>query len=278
MTTILVTGATGKQGGSVITSLLEKSVPFKILAVTRNLDHPAAIFENVKRQTSTPVWGVFSVQTANPRNDDERRQGMALIDESVKQGVKYFVYSSVDRGGERSDQNPTQVPHFIFKHEIEKHLKEKAKGTDMEWTILRPVAFFENLTPDYFGKVFTTAWQMSLEGKPLQLVATSDIGFFAAAAFTNPEALKNHACSLAGDELTFDQMSETFKQLTGKNVPTTFSIPVRLMMAAVKELGVMFKWFHDEGYGADIPTLKKLNPGLKAFGDWLKEDSKFETR
>lgn len=148
----------------------------------------------------------------------------------------------------------------------------------MEWTILRPVAFFENLTPDYFGKVFTTAWQMSLKGKPLQLVATSDIGFFAAAAFMNPEASKNHAFSLAGDELTFDQMSETFKKLTGKNVPTTYWIPVWLMMAGVKELGVMFQWFHDEGYGADIPALKRLNPALKTFEDWLKEDSQFETR
>ncbi|CAG8885722.1 unnamed protein product [Penicillium egyptiacum] len=295
MTSILVTGATGKQGGSLINNLLKKNAPFKILAVTRdvnsasakrlaqksssitliqgNLDDPAAIFKNAKR-----VWGVFSVQTANPRNDDERRQGIALIDESIKQGVKYFVYSSVDRGGEKSDQNPTPVPHFIFKHEIEKHLKENAEGTDMEWTILRPVAFFENFTLDYFGKVFTTAWQMSLKGKPLQLIATSDIGFFAAAAFMNPEESKNRAFSLAGDELTFDQMSETFKKLTGKNVPTTFRIPVWLMMAAVKEFGVMFKWFHDEGYGADIPALKKLNPGLKTFGDWLKEDSQFETR
>ncbi|KAJ5951468.1 NmrA-like family protein [Penicillium vulpinum] len=300
MASILITGATGKQGGSVVNSLLKKNAPFKILAVTRdinstsakklaqkssnitliegNLQDPAAIFENVKRQTSSPVWGVFSVQSANPKKDNERCQGIALIDESIKQDVKYFVYSSVDRGGKRSEQNPTQVPYFISKHEIEDHLKEKTKGTQMEWTILRPVAFFENLTPDYYGKVFATAWKMSLKGKPLQLVATSDIGFFAAAAFMNPEASKNHACSLAGDELTFDRMSEIFKSLTGQNVPTTYRIPVWLMMAGVKELDVMFKWFHDEGYDADIPALRKLNPELKTFGDWLKEESKFETR
>ncbi|CAI7664134.1 unnamed protein product [Penicillium glandicola] len=299
MTTILIIGVTGKQRGSVIKSLLEKNAPFNILAVTHdinsepakrlaqkssnitliqgNLQDPAVIFENVKRQISTPVWGVFSVQTANSKNDDERRQGITLIDESIKQGVKYFVYSSVDRGGEKSDQTPTPVPHFIFKHEIENHLKEKAKGTEMEWTILRPVAFFENFTPDFFGKVFTTAWQMSLKDKPLQLIATSDIGFFAAAAFMNPKASKNHACSLAGDELTSDRMSEIFKTLTGENVPTTVRIPAWLMLAGIKELGAMFKWFHDEGYGADIPALKRLNPGLKTFGDWLKEDSKFET-
>jgi NmrA-like family. len=148
----------------------------------------------------------------------------------------------------------------------------------MEWTILRPVAFFENFKPNYFGNVFTTAWQMSLKGKPLQLVAKSDTGFFAVAAFMKPEASKNHAFSFAGDELTFDQMSETFKKLTGKNVPPTYWIPVWLMMAGVKELGVMFQWFHVEGDGADIPALKRLNPALKTFEDWLKEDSQFETR
>ncbi|KAJ5295255.1 hypothetical protein N7508_010076 [Penicillium antarcticum] len=300
MTIVLITGATGKQGGSVINSLIEKDASFKILAVTRdvnsapakkvaqkssnitliqgNLDDPGAIFENVKRETSEPVWGVFSVQTANPRNDDERRQGIALVDESLKQDVKFFVYSSVDRGGPKSDTNPTPVPHFIHKHEIEKHLEEKTRGTSMDWTILRPVAFYENFTNDYFGKVFTTAWQMTLKGKPLQLIATSDIGFFGAAAFMNPEAWKNHALSLAGDELTFEAMSEIFERETGKKVPTTFRLPVWLMMAAVKEFGVMFRWFYDEGYGADIETLKGTNPGLKDFGTWLKSESQFETR
>lgn len=215
-------------------------------------------------------------QTANPRNDDERRQGIALVDESIKQGVKFLVYTSVDRGGDKSSNNPTRVPHFIYKHEIERHLMDRAKDIDMAWTILRPTAFFENLTPDYFGKVFTTAWQMSLKGKPLQLIATSDIGFFAAEAFTRPEAFNGKAVSLAGDELTYAQMAEVFERVTGRNVPTTFRLPVWLMMAAVKELGLMFKWFHDEGYGADIAELRKMKPELKDFAKWLAEDSQFK--
>jgi uncharacterized protein YbjT (DUF2867 family) len=118
---------------------------------------------------------------------------------------------------------------------------------------------------------------MTLKGKPLQLVATSDIGYFAAEAFTDPQAFTGKAISLAGDELTFDQMSKVFEQSTGKKVPTTFRLPVWLMMAAVKELGVMFKWFYDEGYGADLAEVKKIDPELKDFGKWLKEDSQFDT-
>lgn len=145
----------------------------------------------------------------------------------------------------------------------------------MGWTVLRPTAFFENLTPDYFGRVFATAWQMALKGKPLQLIATSDIGFFAARAFISPEENKGKFISLAGDELTYDQMATVFKQKMGKAVPTTFRIPVWLMMMAVKELGLMFKWFHDQGYGADIAALRAINPDLKDFGTWLETESGF---
>ncbi|KAI9039640.1 nucleoside-diphosphate-sugar epimerase family protein [Aspergillus affinis] len=249
-----------------------------VTLIEGNLDDPAGIFKAVKAQTSTPVWGVFSVQDRPPilKKDDERRQGIALIDESIKQGVKFFVYSSVDRGGEkRSFPNPTPVPHFIYKHEIEQYLIKRSKDADakMAWT----VAFLENFTPDYFGKVFTTAWQMSLKGKPLQMVATSDIGFFAGEAFVRPDEFEGKALSLAGDELTFEQMAAVFERLTGRKVPTTFQLPVWAMMAAVKDLGVMFEWFHDEGYGADLAEMRRINPDLKDFGKWLVEESQFDT-
>jgi hypothetical protein len=36
---------------------------------------------------------------------------------------------------------------------------------------------------------------------------------------------------------------------------------------------LMFKWFHNEGYKANIPELRKMNPELKDFGAWLEKDS-----
>jgi hypothetical protein len=71
----------------------------------------------------------------------EETQGKALVDGALAADVKFFVYSSVDRGGDdKSYENPTTVPHFTNKHNIEHHLVEKA-GDKMQWTILRPVAF-----------------------------------------------------------------------------------------------------------------------------------------
>lgn len=84
---LLVTGATGKQGGAVVTALLASSDDFHILAVTRDtksasaqklvsrsskitlvqgdLDDADSIFETAKKAAGQPIWGVFSVQVSN---------------------------------------------------------------------------------------------------------------------------------------------------------------------------------------------------------------------
>lgn len=212
------------------------------------------------------------------KQDPEERQGKALVDAALDNQIKHFVYSSVDRGGDRSFENPTPVPHFISKHHIEHHLVEKSEGTDMAWTILRPVAFFDNFTPDFFGKVFATAWKVAVKEKPLQLIAVHDIGFFGAQAFLHPEQYKDKGLSLAGDELTFDEMSKIFDAKTGQRVPLTFGFVARTLLWMKKDLGYMFQWFYDSGYGADVGALKKLHPGLKDFSSWLEQESGFTTR
>lgn len=197
----------------------------------------------------------------------------------MNNGVKHFVYSSVDRGGAKSDDSPTEVPHFISKHNIEKHLYEKTSGGEMSWTILRPVAFFENLVPGFMGKVFSTSWKITLaKDRKLQLVATSDIGFFAAQALLKPDEYRNKKLSLAGDELTYEQFATIFKQKTGDSMPTTFEFVAGIINGMVKELGYMFKWFNNVGYDADIPSLRKINPEMKDFATWLEKESQFKTR
>lgn len=188
------------------------------------------------------------------------------------------MYSSVDRGGDISFDSPTPVPHFVSKYRIEHHLVEKAKDTEMSWTILRPVTFFDNLTPNFFGKVFTTSWKNTVKEKPLPLIAVSDIGFFGAQAFMFPDQYRNRGISLAGDELKFDEMAKIFKDKTGEPVPTTFSFVVKALMSMMKDFRIMFQWFHDVGCRADIQELRKVHPELKDFGTWLEKDSAFDTK
>ncbi|GKT95756.1 nucleoside-diphosphate-sugar epimerase family protein [Colletotrichum tofieldiae] len=267
---ILVCGSTGKQGGAVINHLVEQNADLEILAVTRdansasaqrllkkspkirlvqgNLADPTALFKTAKTVAASPIWGVFSVQA----------------------GVKFFVYTSVERHGA---DNPTNVPHFIHKHEIERHLFNKTKGTDMEWVVLRPVAFMENLMDNFLGRVFATSWKMAIKEKPLQLIAVSDIGYFGAEAFLHPEQYKGRGIPLAGDELTLDQFAAVFRKTTGRELPGTYRIFCWLIMSMVKDFGWMFKWFYDVGYNVDIQELRKEYPALKDFETWLRTES-----
>jgi uncharacterized protein YbjT (DUF2867 family) len=143
--TLLITGATGHQGGAVINALLHSSEApknFTLLALTRNIHSSAAttaleakpsamkLIEGILNKpeaifipAATPIWGVFSAQ--NPKGRDasveiEERQGKALVDAAFKHNVKHFVYASVDRHGARSDMDPTPVPHLASKYRVEK--------------------------------------------------------------------------------------------------------------------------------------------------------------
>jgi len=120
-------------------------------------------------------------------------------------------------------------------------------------------------------------YKLALKEKPLQLVATSDIGWFAAQAFINPSEYAGQSISLAGDDLTYADVSKAFKNKVGTDLPTTFSFLGSAMMWGIADLGTMFRWFHTDGYGSDIQALKKTHPGLLSFEEWLEKESKFDT-
>jgi hypothetical protein len=59
-------------------------------------------------------------------------------------------------------------------------------------------------------------------------------------------------------------------------MPETFGIVGSGIKYMMKEMGIMFDWFKDAGYGADIQALRKEEPRLQDFGTWLKETSGFK--
>jgi len=320
---LLITGATGKQGGSVIDALLDfdqDDSQFEILAVTRdttseaakrlltkstnsnskikinlvqgNLDNVPALFTEAKRICGgRPIWGVYSVQASlgpGVTIEGEVAQGKALIDNAIEAGVQHFVYSSVERGGDDASwENPTPIPHFQTKLRIEQHLRAVtaaaaagepgASFTMMRWTILRPVAFMDNLAPGMPTKVFLAAVRNHLgdRDKAMQWVATADIGVFAAKAFAKPEEWNHRAVGIAGDELTVEQLSGAFARATGNPVPMACWFLGSMLTYMVKEVGLMIGWFASNGYRADIAARRRDHPGLMTMEEWLVKRSPF---
>lgn len=135
----------------------------------------------------------------------------------------------------------------------------------------------DNLAPGFPTQVFMAALRDTLGSKPLQWVATADIGVFAKLAFLSPSEYNHQALGLAGDELNPAQISEVFKEKTGSGLDGTFGFLGSVLKYMVTELGVMIGWFGEEGYKADIPALKKKHPGLMDMKTWIERESNFTT-
>lgn len=283
----------------MISALLSKSAqPFHIYALTRDaksesaqslaskpnvliiesdLDDAEAIFKHFKQ----PPWGVFSVQLPLPNAKSEETQGKALTKAAVDAGVKHLVYTSADRGGDdRSEWDATPVPHFASKFRIEIDIQDKAKTSKqgMTWTILRPVAFMENLTPDFLGKGFLAMWSLNGMKRSLQLISTEDVGKIAADALINAESeeYRNKSLSIAGDEISPEEAGRIFKHEIGTGIPKTYVFVGRLLKIVLRDqLGIMFNWFRSQGFDVDVKAIRARYPETMDFGTWLRRSSKF---
>jgi uncharacterized protein YbjT (DUF2867 family) len=329
--TILVTGATGRQGSGVITALLSspQCESYIILAVTRSPasaaaqklatlsssihlvqgdlnDIPALFSSALSLSPTHKIWGVFSVQVSmgpGVTEASEIRQGSALIDASIEHGVRMFAYSSVERGGDAASwDNETPVSHFRSKHRVERHLrsatteqqqqqhsssdsetmggvgKGKGKGRDMMWTVLRPVAFMDNLRPGTFETgVFLAALRNKMPpGKRLQWIASSDVGPYAALAFDRPEEWDGRAVGLAGDELTMDELGRVFEEAVGRPAPVAYWLFGSVLTALVREMGLMIGWFATDGYRADVKARRAEYPALMDLGAYLRGNTEWQ--
>jgi len=265
--------------------------PFEIYAVTRDKSsrgaQALASKSNVKviegdfkapdaifRQVEKP-WGLFSVTM--PMNAAvEESQGKAIAAAALSAGVSHIVFTSVERGVNQAT-DPTPVPHFRSKFNIEKEIESLAHAKpSLSYTFLNPVAFMDNVTPDFFGKVFGTLWSFNGPSTKLQLVATSDIGKIAAEAFihADQDEYKNKRVSIAGDDLTPAEAKTIFQEVTGKSLPETYGFVGRVIKwLAYEQLGYMFDWFKTDGYSVDIKALRASHPSLKDFRAWLAEES-----
>ena len=277
--TVLVTGATGRQGGAVIRHMIPKG--WRLRALTRNPANHAAqelarqgielVQGDLEDPTSLPaplrdVYGVYSVQdfwAVGAKR--EIAQGKNLADEAKKAGVKHFVYSSVG-GAERS----TGIPHWESKWEVEKHIR----SLGLPATVIRPAAFMETYYIDQveIGILKGKLADPIKADKPYQTIATDDIGAFVALAFERPKEFIGKELEIAGSELTNPEAAKVFSRVLGK--PVKFQkLPLPLIRLVLgKEFYQMFRWFNESGFKADIQGLRRTYPEvhLHTLEEWLR--------
>jgi uncharacterized protein YbjT (DUF2867 family) len=273
-TRILVTGATGRQGGATARHLLAQG--FSVCALTRNPDKAQAhllarkgaeiIAGNMDDRSSLDkalkgMDGVFGVQNFWEHGEEgEIREGRMLIDAAKDAGIKHFVYTSV-----ASADRDTGLAHFESKRLIEEHLK----SSGVPYTILRPVFFMDNFDANR-EQILNGVLRMALPADhKLQMIAADDVGAFASLAFTDPDAMLGKTLEIAGAELSPAQAAELFSEALGREVRFE-EIPLESLREAAPEAWKMFAWFLDKGYEVNIPELHRGYPFLKTFGEWIR--------
>ncbi len=277
--TILVTGATGRQGGSVTRALLAKG--YVVRALTRDMSSPRA--STIKKLGAELVPGNFSdapslgkamkgvdgvfVMTTPFEGGvaEEVRQGTNVVKAAQQAGVARFVMSSV-----ASADKHTGIPHFDSKYEVEKVLSKSG----LPFTIIAPVAFMENILtpmqlPSLKSGLITSFVNVDA---PQQVMAVEDIGWMAAAVFARGKSTVGQRIDIASDAISAEDMAGVLAKITGREFKC-----VRRDAAALAgmppDYAKMIRWMVDVGYRVDIPRLHGQFSEVPwhTFTSWAKE-------
>lgn len=256
---ILITGATGQQGGATARELLAGG--HAVRAMTRKPESPAAqdlksrgaevIFgdldeENSLRDALRGIWGALAVQNtweAGVEREEEQGKRFALL--AREAGVQHFVYASVG-----SAQRRTGIPHFENKWRVE----ETVRGLGFpSHVISRPVFFMENLLGPFFKPSIdqgTLAIALGPDTK-LQMIAVQDIGRYYRVFFERHAELNRREIDLAGDSVTPVEAARILSEAIGRPI-SFFRVPIEEVRKASDDYAIMLEWFERVGYDADI--------------------------
>lgn len=290
--TILVTGATGTQGGATARELL--AAGHRVRFLTRRPEGTAAQAlaklgaEPVQGDMGDPAslapalqgaYGVFSVQRPDSDgSDSERRHGFALVDAARKAGVRHFVHTSVCEAGKHTAFPRWESGYWWQKYWTDKwEIEEAVRHAGFErWTVLKPAFLMDNYAEPKATAMFPHLRQgrivtAFLPGTRLQLVAGDDVGTFARAAVAAPDRFHARDVDLAAEALTMREVAETLARVLGKPVTAEHVSPAEARKAGLFPGWVRSQeWTNEVGYRADIAALAQYGLPLTTFEAWAR--------
>ena len=279
--TVLVTGATGAQGGAVARALLDRG--HRVRALTRKPDSdPAATLRTRGAEIVTGDFDdgaslraaadgtdcVFAMGTPMETGaEGETRQSLAVVDAAVEAGVPHLVYSSA-AGADRE----TGIGWFESKRRVERHLADI--GTP--WTIVAPAVFMDVVRAPHVVDAIRWSGRLAMALPPtrrLQYVDVADIGGFVAEIVERPPEFAGRRFDIASDALNGTVLASILAEVTERPITYAEMSIGQLCEYGGPELGAMFSWFDTVGFDVDIPALRAAHPGVgwHTFRSWATE-------
>lgn len=289
---ILVTGATGAQGGATARELLRGGHRVRILtrdpatqaaqalvregaqAMRGDLEDGASV-----EAAMQGAIGVFSVQVPDVTGtDSERRHGLTLVQAARRHAVRQFVHASVTGTGTHLDFPRWATGYWSQKYWTDKwDIEEAVRSAGFDtWTVLKPAFMMDNFAPPKAKFMFphlqrgqiVTALHASTR---MQLIAADDIGAFARAAFENPESFNRCNIDLAAEALTMAEIAAILSKVLQRNVVAAELTPEDALARGLSPGWVRSQeWSNEVGYRADIPALRRYGIALTSFEQWVQ--------
>ncbi|WP_376770660.1 NmrA family NAD(P)-binding protein [Streptomyces physcomitrii] len=293
---VLVTGATGRQGGATARALLAAGVPVRALVrdpasrraravralgaelVTGDLHDRDSVV-----RAAEGARAVFSVQMPAATADGfdfegEVAQGVNLVEGARAAGVAQFVHTSVTGAGQH-----TEVPGWAEGRwaRMEPTLGAKTAIQDRvraagfpHWTLLKPGFFMENFLPS-MAFLFPRGIEGGLVSvlypeTRLSLVAVADIGSAAAAAFTAPERFDGVELELASAYLSMTEIAAVLSRVLGRPLSAPDMTEQEALAAGMPAMGAHHEWLNAAGQPGRPRYARELGIPLTGFEEWAR--------
>lgn len=276
---IVVTGATGLQGGAVTRHLFKDG--WHVRALTRNAASKQAqalaasgveVVQGDMGQAASlrPVfagaYGVYSVQnTFIGGPEAEVRQGKTIAEVAKDSGVQHLVYGSAGIG-----MKGTGIPSWETKLLIEEHMK----ALSLPLTILRPMAFMELMTDKKFFPA-VAMWhvmpRLMGDSRRLPWISVNDLGAIAAQAFGALHQFVGKDLTLASDCTSLAECRSLYREVMGRN-PPQFPMPIWLFQRfglVGRDLTTMWRWLRTGDIDLDTAPTRAILPEALTVRTWL---------
>lgn len=291
---VLVTGATGRQGGATARALLAAGVPVRALVRDPATGRAKAVEalgaelvtgdlydrDSVTR-AAEGARAVFSVQMPEMNGrafEGELAQAVNLIEGAMAAGVPQFVHSSVSGAGQHTEAPgwaegrwAAMEPYFATKAGIQDRVREAGFT---HWTLIKPGFFMENFLPS-MAFLFPRGVEGGLVSvvKPetqLSLVAVDDIGNAAAAAFAAPERFDGVELELASECLTMTDIAKILSRTLGTELTAPDMTEEEATAAGMPGMGASHERMNVVGQPARPEYAQALGIPLTSFEEWAQ--------
>jgi uncharacterized protein YbjT (DUF2867 family) len=254
--TVLVGGATGRQGNAVIDELLARGYSVRCLTrkptgkkaqrVAERCTELVAGNYGDPESLDSAMQGIDKVFFYSGFSRNEVTEGDNVIAAAQRAGIQHVVYSS----------GAAAEPGKGIEGSAKMQVEENLIASGVPYTVLRPVAFMEN----YDGQQQRTLDKGISESRGpdrmLAFISIRDIGFFVGEAFDHPDEWLGRAENIAGDQMTVQEYVDTFSRVMGTTISYNQMPLDDYLETYPKPLRPLFAWYDAVGYGADVTALR----------------------